>query len=147
MDPFNPETWKHQWEVFITAPYIIFPLIVVGLIIGWWIGSRLGGAGISGLNATIGNLNTRNEVLEERLRLAADRERDVREKMASLEREFQQWKAQVAADAPRETLAPLTGNVNSAFEQLKTANTALGAALRGEGNVDVNAEVIRPSRS
>lgn len=29
MDPFNPDTWKQQWAVLMTAPYIIAPLMLI----------------------------------------------------------------------------------------------------------------------
>jgi chromosome segregation ATPase len=129
MDPFNPETWKHQWEVFITAPYIILPLMVLSLVAGWWIGNKLASAGISGLNGTISNLNARIGVLEERLRFAAEREQDVQRARETLEKQVEELKAQIAAGAQKEELAPISARVDAALGEFRAANTALSAII------------------
>src|SRR4051794_28702830 len=73
MDPFSSETWKQQWEVLMSAPYVFMPLIALALMLGWWIGSKLAGA--------------RVEVLEERLKLAVDQERYVQHARTELEKQ------------------------------------------------------------
>ena len=99
---FDLETWRHQWDVFRSAPYVILP----ALAIGWFIGQKLSATKITNLKGTITNLNSRIAVLEERLghakdqaTYAKDREEDVRRANAVLEKERDEYKALIAANA------------------------------------------------
>lgn len=138
MDPFDSETWKHQWGVFMTAPYVLLPLMVLALLIGWWIGNKLASARVEGLNGTVDNLKANIAVLEARLELAADREKDVQRARAELEKQVQELKAQVGAGAPNEKIRAITARVDAAIGEFTTANTALSTAITG---VEAKAEV------
>jgi chromosome segregation ATPase len=132
MDPFNLESWKHQWDVFTSAPYVILP----ALAIGWGIGQKFAGAKIKSLNGTITNLNSQIAVLEARLEQAKehleyvkDREEDVRRAYAELEKGHDELKAQIAANAPKETLVATAEKLDGAITQASTANNSLAVAL------------------
>jgi len=99
----------------MTAPYVFSPLIVLALAVGWWIRNKLSGAQIV--------------VLEERLRLAKDRDQDVQRAREKLEEEVGDLKSQIAAGAPKEQLAPFSAKVDAALGEFKSANTALNAAI------------------
>jgi hypothetical protein len=120
MDPFSSETWKHQWEVFMSAPYVFMPLVALAVMVGWWIGSKLAGA--------------RVEVLEERLKLAVDQERYVQHARSELEKQALELRAQITAGASNETLAATSAKVGVAINELSTANNALAVALTDQNS-------------
>jgi hypothetical protein len=122
MDPFRPEPWRNQWEIFVSAPYLAMPLMVMALMVGWWIGNRLAGARVEGLNGSI-------EALKQRLALATDREADVQRARTELEKQVLELKAQIAAGAPTEKLATTSARVGVAITEFSTANSALAIAL------------------
>jgi hypothetical protein len=135
MNPFSPETWKHQWEVFTSSPYVLMPLITLALMAGWWIGNRLAGARVEGLNGTIDSLKANIGLLEAQRDFAVDREKDVQRARTELEKQVQELKAEVAAGASSENLAATSARVGAAITQFSTANNALAVAL-----TDKNAE-------
>jgi hypothetical protein len=134
MDPFSPETWKNQWEVFISAPYLAMPLMVMALMVGWWIGNRLAGARLEGLNGSIDNFKATVENLKERLDFAKDREADVQRARTELEQKVLELKAQIAAGAPNEKLAAASAKVGVAITDFSTANNALTIALTDQNS-------------
>jgi hypothetical protein len=129
MDAFSPEIWKHQWDIFISAPYVLMPLLVLALTVGWWIGSKLAGARIEGLHGTIDNLKANIGVLDDRLNFAVDRERDVQHARTELEKQIFELKAQTVLDVSNPGWAATSAKVGAAFTQFSTANNALAAAL------------------
>jgi hypothetical protein len=59
-------TWKQQWDAFMSAPYIIGPILIIMAAAAWWFrGKTLGGV--------IAGLRERMTVFEERLQLAAEK--------------------------------------------------------------------------
>jgi hypothetical protein len=129
MDPFSPETWKHHWQVFASAPFVLMPLVTLALMVGWWIGNRLAGARVEGLNGTIDSLKANIALLEARLDFASDREEDVQRARAALERQLLELKSEVSAGASTEQLAATSAKVGEAITQFSTANNALAVAL------------------
>src|SRR4051812_18932049 len=97
MDPFRPETWKHHWDLIMSAPYALMPLTVLALMVGWWLGNKLAGARVEGLNGSIDNLKSEIGALEARLVLASDRETQVQSARSELEKQAQELRAQIAA--------------------------------------------------
>jgi hypothetical protein len=134
MDPFRPETWKNQWEVFISAPYLAMPLMVMALMVGWWIGNRLAGARLEGLSGSIDNFKANIEALKQRLDLAIDREADVQRARTELEQQVLELKAQIAVGAPNEKLAAASAKVGVAITEFSTANDALTIALTDQNS-------------
>jgi hypothetical protein len=145
MDPFKPETWKQQWDAFMTAPYLLMPLIIAALILGWWIGKRLASAGLDGLNGTIDNLRANIGVLEARLDFASDREKDVHRTSANLEKQIQDLTAQIAAGASNKQLIATSAKVDVAITQFSTANNALATALTAQNMTTASPNLGRPS--
>lgn len=134
MDPFSPETWKHHWQVVTSAPYTLMPLVTLALMVGWWIGNRLAGARVEGLNGTIDSLKANIAVLEARLDFASDREEDVQRARAELEKQILELKSEVSAGASTEKLAATSAKVGAAITQLSTANDALAVALNAQSS-------------
>jgi len=65
-DMFNPDAWKHQWEAFMKAPYIVFPILILAMTAVWLIrGERI---------AVLEAENTsQNTIFENRRQLAAEK--------------------------------------------------------------------------
>jgi outer membrane murein-binding lipoprotein Lpp len=129
MDLLDPNTWKQQWELIRNAPYLLIPSLVLALAAGWWLGNRLAAAKVEGLKATIENLNTRIAGLKEDLGRVRQREEDVRQANARLEKYFDKLNTLIVTNAPREELIPVLRKVDVAVTESSTANNALGAAL------------------
>jgi hypothetical protein len=129
MDPLSAETWRHQWEFFSNAPYLLMPIIVLALMVGWWIGNKLAGARVEGLNGTNDHLKAHIDFLEARLDQANHREKEVQRAWTELENRVRWLKEQVAAGASNENLAVTSAKVDIAITQLSTANNALSVAL------------------
>jgi hypothetical protein len=91
MDPSNLETWKQQWTIFWSAPYIILPLIVVSLWVAWWFRGRTKEGEIAGLKAQM-------SVKDERLSFAVDGLDRARDDLANLDKQFLAYKMEVAAN-------------------------------------------------
>jgi hypothetical protein len=53
MNPFGPNNWKTQWDIFWTAPFIHVPLMLVAGVVGWFIATAFR---VGGLKGTISNL-------------------------------------------------------------------------------------------
>jgi hypothetical protein len=138
MDLSDPKTWTEELRVVIGAPHIVVPLL---LLVGggaWWLKDKIDDGEVRGLKA-------KNEVLDERLKLAADREQAVQEARDELEKQVEELKAQIAAGATRETLAPVTARVDAALGEFRSANTALRQVISvpiGQ-SASVAANVIR----
>lgn len=99
---FNPDTWKQQWAALMSAPYIIFPLLVVVAGAVWWIrGWQI-------------------KVFKDRLQLASERVawanevRDEAVRAANFERQFKELKAEIVADAGNSALAESLAKVTAA---------------------------------
>ena len=118
MDLTNPELWKQQWAAITTAPYIMLPVIVAAFCAGVWF--RKG---------TVDGLRERIAVLEERLRLARDQAEIFRQAKEDAEREFQTYKAAVAAKAVGPELTAETAKLDIAFAKMEVANNALSSIL------------------
>jgi hypothetical protein len=145
VDPFNPETWKHQWEAFVTAPYVLMPLVVLALVVGWWIGNKLAASRVEGLNGAIENLKANIDALRARLDLAADREKAVQLARAELEKQVAELKAQIAAGVSNEKLIATSAKVDMAITQFSTANNALATVLTARNLTTGSPEFGRPN--
>jgi hypothetical protein len=118
MDRFNPDTWKQQWEAFMSAPYIMFPLIAIAGFLGWWLRGVMYEGKVAGLTGRI-------IVFEDRLRLAAEKAESADVAKSEVERQFQAYKAEVGDGA----LAAAAAKVEAAIDELDTANNAVSDAL------------------
>jgi hypothetical protein len=129
MNPFSPETWKHQWDVFIGTPYVLMPLITLALMVGWWVGSKLASAKVEGLVGTIESLRASIAVLKDHLAFAVDRATDVQGARAALEKQVEELTGQITGGASNERLVVTSDKVGAAIKQFSTANNALAVAL------------------
>ncbi|WP_143271689.1 hypothetical protein [Bradyrhizobium mercantei] len=134
MDPLSAETWKHHWEVIASAPYVLMPLVALALMVGWWIGNKLAGARVEGLNGTIENLKSHIELLESRFNFATAREGDVHRARNELEKQLLELRSEVATGVSAEKLAATSAKVDAAVTELSTANDSLAIALTSEGS-------------
>ena len=84
MDVSNPDTWKQQWTAFISAPYIVAPVLMV---FGGLVGRLLG---------RIAGLKGRISVFEDRLKLAAKQAESARQAKDEVATEFEAYKEEAA---------------------------------------------------
>lgn len=119
MDPFNPDTWKQQWAAFWSAPLVIGPLIAIAGFAVWWFRGRLSEAQVSGLKEQIA-------AMEQRLKLAADASTASERAKDELDKQFQAYRAEVAAKGNNASPA----KVEAAFEQLKREDAIIAAGLK-----------------
>jgi hypothetical protein len=126
MDVTSPEMWKQEWMAFTSAPYIILPFIVAGWLAGLWFRGRTTEGEIAGLKREISVHDREISVWELRLKLAtdlvaaADRARD------ELDKQFQAYKAEVAAKGSNASPA----KVEAALEQLNKEDALVTHALK-----------------
>jgi len=118
MDPFNPETWKRQWDVLTSAPWVILPLVVLGAVVAWWFRGKIDDGETRALRA--------------QLDLAKARESDAKEKQAEFEKQLQYLRSKTAAGAPKEELAIISARVDTALGEFKAANNAVNYVLTAE---------------
>ena len=120
MHVFNPDIWKQQWTAFTSAPYIVAlivaPLIVFGGLVGWLLGR-------------IVDLKGRISVLEDRLKLAAKQAESARQAKDEVAKEFQTYKAEVAAKAENAALGASAARVEGAIVRFAAANNGLSGIL------------------
>jgi len=122
MDPFNPDTWKQQWEVFMSARYIIISFVAGAGVIGWWLRGLKSERRIDGLEGRIA-------VFEDRLKLAGRKAVTANEARDDVIRQFQTYKTEVTATAGNTTLAAMAAKLEIALAKLGAANNAVGSAI------------------
>ena len=113
MDVSNPDTWKQQWTAFISAPYIVAPVLMV-----------FGGL-VGGLLGRIAGLKGRISVFEDRLKLAAEQAESAREAKEEVATEFETYKAEVAARVENAALGASAARVEGAILRFAAANNGL----------------------
>ena len=118
MNPFNPDTWKQQWAAFWSAPLVIGPLIAIA--------GFAGGSGGDCLQAQVSGLKEQIAAMEQRLKLAADASTASERAKDELDKQFQAYRAEVAAKGNNASPA----KVEAAFEQLKREDAIIAAGLK-----------------
>jgi hypothetical protein len=116
MDVSNADVWKQQWTAFTSAPYIAAPSIVFAGLVGWWLRKIVG-------------LNGRISVFEDRLKLAAEQAESAREAKDEVAKEFETYKAEVAAKAENAALGAPAARVEGAILRFAAANNTLSEIL------------------
>ena len=130
MDELKPEFWAQQWAAFWSAPAIMGPLLLIVGFVVWWFRGRLFEAQVSGLKEQVSVLekakNGEISVLEQRLMLAADRLDRAKDDLANLDKQFEAYKAEVAAKGKNAS----PEMVDVAMTQLKSENAIMAAGLK-----------------
>jgi hypothetical protein len=140
VDLSNPDTWKQQWTAFMSAPYIVAPVLMV-----------FGGL-VGGLLGRIAGLKGRISVFEDRLKLAAKQAESARQAKDEVATEFQTYKAEVAAKATKAKSAALgasAARVEGAIMRLAAANNSLSEILGVTEEADIvnsRKTLLRPAR-
>jgi hypothetical protein len=116
MDLSNPDTWKQQWTAFMSAPYIVAPVLMV-----------FGGL-VGGLLGRIAGLKGRISVFEDRLKLAATQAESARQAKDEVAAEFEIYKAE-AAKAENAALGASAARVEGAIVRFAAANNTLSEIL------------------
>jgi|SRR5271165_5506325 len=119
---FTPDEWKRQWEVLMSAPYIIVPIAIASGLVGWWLQGIKSDAEIAGYKGTI-------SVYEARLKLAAEQTEVADKAKAEAESNQRLLKAEIASSASKEELAALAAKVDIAIEKFAVANNAVRSAV------------------
>jgi hypothetical protein len=134
MDVPNLDTLEQEWKAFLSAPYIIAPLIAGAGVIGWWLRGIRSGRGTDGLRGEIAGLKGETAVFVARLKLAdekvawANKLKDEAIKAIESKRQFEDLKAGIVANEGS-TLAELKAKVDAALEKLLVANDAERSAI------------------
>jgi hypothetical protein len=122
MDVFNPDTWKQQWTAFMSAPYIMFPLIACAIWGAWWLRGAKSAERIA--------------VFEDRLKFAAEKVESANKAKDEVEKQFQDYRTEVAAKAENGTLAAAAARVEAAMDRLGNALSAGGDRADFSGTVE-----------
>ena len=117
MDVSNPYTWKQQWTAFISAPYMVAPVLMV-----------FGGL-VGGLLGRIAGLKGRISVFEDRLKLAPKQAESARQAKDEVATEFETYKAEVAARVENAALGASAAKVEGAILRFAAANNTLSEIL------------------
>jgi hypothetical protein len=113
----NPDRWKQQWTAFMSAPYIVAPLL---MLFGGLVGLLLG---------RIAGLKGRISVFEDRLKLAAEQAESARQAKDEVAKEFETYEEEVAAKAENAALGASAGRVAGAILRFAAANNSLSEIL------------------
>jgi hypothetical protein len=124
MDVLNPDIWKQQWSAFVSAPYIIAPLIAGAVWLGWWL------RGIKS-EGKIGGLNERIAGFEDQLKFATEKASSANQAKDEVIRQFNDLKEEVVATAENVALTARVAKIEAAIEKLSTANNAVSSAISG----------------
>jgi hypothetical protein len=116
MDVSNPDTWKQQWTAFMSAPYIVAPVLMV-----------FGGL-VGGLLGRIAGLKGRISVFEDRLKLAAKQAESARQAKDEVATEFEAYKEE-AAKAENAALGTSAARVQGAILRFAAVNNTLSEIL------------------
>jgi hypothetical protein len=119
MDLFNPDTWKQQWMALANSPYATALVVAIAVWVGWWLRGIRSKRKIVGLNS----------VFEERLKLAAEQAALADQAKSDLGRQFEVYKAQVAANAETAALTAAAAEVDRAFLRFAGANNTMSSIL------------------
>jgi hypothetical protein len=122
MDPFNSETWKHEWTAVTDAPYFMLTAILIVGSILWWFLKKLFEAQIAGLNAE-------KSALKEQLNLAAKQAEIAGQAEGEFKKQLQTLEAAIANKADYASLAALTAKVDAGFGKLAAANNAVSSTV------------------
>jgi hypothetical protein len=134
MDVPNLDTLEQEWKAFLSAPYIITPLIVVAGVIGWWLRGIKSGRETDGLKGEIAGLKGEITVFGARLNLAdekvawANKVKDEAIKAIEAKRQFEDLKAGIVANEGS-TLKELQAKVDAALEKLLITNDSERSAI------------------
>lgn len=117
----NAEFWVYGLKVVLNAPQIVIPLLILVSGFAWW----LRGAITQGKEEAFA---AQHAAQTDRLKLAQERESDVRQKVAALEKALEEAKAGRSSTE----LAAGTAKVAAALNEVRSANTAIFEALNAE---------------
>jgi hypothetical protein len=114
------EFWEQQWAILTSAPFILGPSsLIVGLIV-WWVRGAMFKGEISSWKMEI-------SAVEQRLKLAAGALAQSDRDTEKLEKEFQAYKAEVAAQGSNASPT----KVDAAIARIAKGNTALRSEVLG----------------
>jgi hypothetical protein len=130
MGPSNIETWKQQWAVFWSAPYIILPLLVIVGSGVWWFRGWMSLERLAGLKEQVAAVKEQVAAVEQQLKLAAAASGASERAKDELDKQFQAYKAEVASTGRNASPA----KVEAAIVKVASGNTdvksSLSAAIR-----------------
>ena len=122
MDVTNVQDWEQQWTTFMSAPFIIFPPIVIAGLVGWWLQGTKSAGQIAGLKEQV-------SVMEQRLKLATEQAATANQAENEFARRMQTLETAIAAKADNDSLSALAADVKTGFDKLAAANNALSSTV------------------
>jgi hypothetical protein len=124
MDVSNPDTWEQQLAAFMSAPYIVAPVLMV-----------FGGL-VGGLLGRITRLKGRISVFEDRLKLAAKQAESARQAKDEVATEFETYKEE-AAKGENAAVGASAARVEGAIVRFAAANNSLSEILGVPEKADI----------
>jgi hypothetical protein len=106
------------WALILATAAIVSPAV-------WWFRGRLFDAQVSGLKEQVGGLKEQIAAVEQRLKLASEASAASERSKEELDKQFQDYKADVAAKGSNASPA----KVDAAFEQLTKVDGLISHAL------------------
>jgi hypothetical protein len=118
MDVTDLHEWKQQWDVLWSAPFVMFPSLVIAGSIGWFLQRTKSAGQIS--------------MLKERLNLATDQAAIANQAQAEgeLKKQIQNLEMAIADKADNDSLLELAADVKVGFAKLATANKGVSSTAK-----------------
>jgi hypothetical protein len=116
------EFWAREWPIITQAPHIAVAGLFVVLVAAWSIAKWH-------YSGELASLKALNAVVQERVALALDNERVVKEKLIDAQNLVEELNDQIEANEEQAVLLRSSNNTVAAFDQLVSATNQLGATL------------------
>jgi hypothetical protein len=120
----------NTWPVISQIPDLIVLLVAAAAIAAWWLRGVTGQGQVNGLKAEVGSLIARISVLEERLRLAADKLEITLGEKERLEGQMHELNVQIEDKMPVYALTQTSAAAGSSLKKLGEGLDNISAALK-----------------
>jgi hypothetical protein len=107
----DTDFWKRQLDALLSAPVPTLFFLAVGAIAAWWLRGSVDKGEINGLRARV-------NVLEERLRLAADQAQTAVEAKERLAADLEKLQKQIGAGASKQALETTTSSAKMNLDRV-----------------------------
>ena len=136
MDLSDPKVWTDGIKVVVNAPHIVGPLMAATAIAVWWFRGTVEKARQDGLQSTIDGRDSQIAgkdvlvtVMQERLQLANDAQKNLTTKLTDAEKETEKLRKQVEEKASPEAIAATARHTATLVTDSVSANTQLKNVL------------------
>jgi len=123
----DPEIWKQEWSVLMSAPHIVVGLLVIVAVAVWWFSRKLSQSVIAGLRE-------QTTVLEQRLHLAVDKSEIERKYQDALTRQLKDFKGAISSTQNNDDIASRVASLEATVARLVDASNMVRSAIIGTLN-------------